>query len=94
MTTTTIRLPDALKSRLARVADAAGLTPHGFILQAIEAQTSEAEAQAAFHRLASKRLRSVGRSDRGVPWEDARQYLLDRAAGKVVTRPAARKLTR
>ena len=94
MSTTTIRLPDTLRSRLARVAQAAGVTPHGFILQAIEAQTMEAEAQAAFHRLASKRLRSVTQSGAAVPWEDARQYLLDRAAGKPVARPQARKPTR
>ena len=94
MSTTTIRLPEALKTRLARVAQAAGVTPHGFILQAIEAQTMEAEAQAAFHRLASKRLRSVTQSGAAVPWGDARQYLLDRAAGKPVARPQARKLAR
>lgn len=87
MSTTTIRLPDDLKSRVAVLAEAAGLTPHGFILQAIEAQTAEAEAQAEFHRLASARLRSFKAKGMAVPWDQARQYLLDRAAGKDVARP-------
>ena len=35
MSTTTIRLPDELKMRVADAAERAGMTPHGFILEAI-----------------------------------------------------------
>ena len=35
MSTTTIRLPRELKERVARAAERAGTTPHGFILEAI-----------------------------------------------------------
>lgn len=35
MGTTTIRLPDALKARVAKAAEAAGTTAHNFILEAI-----------------------------------------------------------
>ncbi|NCT87817.1 CopG family transcriptional regulator [Stenotrophomonas acidaminiphila] len=33
--TTTIRLPDELKARIAEMAKETGMTPHGFILEAI-----------------------------------------------------------
>jgi predicted DNA-binding protein len=36
MSTTTIRLPEALKSRVTKVAKRSGTTVHGFILEAIE----------------------------------------------------------
>ena len=62
MTTTTLRLPEDLKTRVASAADSAGLTAHGFMLRAIEAQTAEAEEQAAFERLASKRWKQYLRS--------------------------------
>ncbi len=92
MSTTTIRLPDELKLRVARLAEAAGLTPHGFILQAIEAQALAAEEQAEFQRLALARLHKFKATGKAVPWSEARQYLLDRAAGKDVPRPKAVKV--
>lgn len=94
MSTTTIRLPEDLKARVAKLADAAGLTAHGFMLRAIEEQTAEAEAQAAMHRAATGRLRTFRRSGEAIPWSEVRQYLADRATGKDVPRPAARKIAR
>jgi len=92
MSTTTIRIPEDLKSRVAAAAEAAGLTAHGFILRAIEAQTAEAEGQAEFERLADQRWTRFQRTRMAIPWTEARQYLLDRAAGKDVARPKARKI--
>jgi len=92
MSTTTIRLPDDLKLRVVRLAEAAGLTAHGFIVQAIEAQAAAAEEQAEFQRLARARLRKFKATGVAVPWSEARQYLLDRAAGKDVPRPKAVKV--
>ena len=94
MSTTTIRLPDDLKARVAKIADAAGLTAHGFVLRAIEEQTAEAEMQAAFHRVASERLIAFRKHGKAIPWRDARQYLADLATGKDVPRPQARKIAR
>jgi len=94
MTTTTIRLPDELKERVARMAEARGLTPHAFILHAIEERTSEEEEQVAFHALAMERLAEYRASGEAVPWEDARRYLEARAAGRKLAAPKARKLKR
>ncbi|WP_238691746.1 DUF1778 domain-containing protein [Xanthomonas arboricola] len=56
MGTTTIRLPDALKARVAKAAEAAGTTAHNFILEAI-AERAEllAERRADFHAQADQR---------------------------------------
>ena len=45
MSTTTIRIPEKLKTRVARAAKQAGTTAHGFMLEAIEC--SDAGLQAA-----------------------------------------------
>ncbi len=93
MSTTTIRLPDELKARVASAAEAAGLTTHGFILRAIEAQTAAAEEQAEFERLAEKRWREFERTRTAIPLEDAARHLRDLAAGgKDVLRPQVRRI--
>lgn len=93
MSTTTVRLPEALKSRIARVAEARGLTPHGFILEAIEAQTEQAEADAELHRVALQRWRRFESSGKAIPLEEARAYILALAEGKRPVRPKARRVS-
>ncbi len=92
MTTTTIRLTPELKARLARAADQAGTTPHRLILAAVEACVSQAEARDEFLRQGRERLTEMEATGMGVPWDEARQYLLERAAGRAATRPATRSL--
>ncbi len=92
MSTTTIRLPDELKARVAKVAEAAGMTPHGFIVEAVAAVAAEAEARHAFHLLAQQRLEAFKRAGKSISWVDMRQYMLDKAAGHPAKRPKARKL--
>jgi predicted transcriptional regulator len=91
-TTTTIRLPDELKALVAKVADAAGMTPHGFIVEAVAEKAADAEARQAFHALAQQRLVDFKRSGKSVPWADMREYMRDKAAGRPAKRPKARKL--
>ena len=43
MSTTTLRLPDELKARIAEVAKQAGVTPHHFMLEAVAEKTVQAE---------------------------------------------------
>ncbi|MCR6687361.1 DUF6290 family protein [Pseudoxanthomonas sp.] len=90
MSTTTIRLSEELKARIARVAKEAGTTSHNFILEAIAEKAEQAEQRAAFHALADARYARFLESGESIPWEDARDYLKDRLAGKPVKRPVAR----
>lgn len=94
MSTTTIRLPDELKARVAEAAKQAGTTSHNFILEAIAEKANLAAEHAAFHALADQRYAQFLDSGKSIPWEEARTYLLGRIAGKAVKRPVARKLDR
>ena len=94
MSTTTIRLPDELKARIAEAAKQAGTTSHNFIVEAIAEKADSAERQADFHALADQRYAKFLESGKTIPWEEARTYLKDRLAGKAVKRPLAHKLDR
>ena len=94
MSTTTIRLPDDLKARVADAAKRAGTTAHGFILEAIAEKTLQAEQRADLDAVAEERYAEIVSSGKTIPWTDMRKYLEARVAGKKLTRPAARKLAR
>ena len=94
MSTTTIRLPDELKARVARAAAEAGTTAHAFILDAIAEKAEMAERRVDFHAVADQRYADFLESGESIPWETARAYLKDRLAGKDVKRPVARKPAR
>lgn len=94
MTTTTIRLTDDLKARIARAAEAAGTTSHNFILEAIAEKAEQAELRADFYAIAEQRYAKFLETGESIPWEDARTWLMQRAAGKRVKRPAAKKQAR
>jgi len=94
MSTTTIRIPDDLKARIAVAAERAGKTPHALILEAIAEKAEEAERRGDFHALAQERFAAIAASGKSIPWSEMRTYLQERAAGRRPRRPAARKLAR
>ena len=94
MSTTTIRLSEALKARVALVAQRAGTTTHGFILDAIAEKAQREEQRIDFDDTAERRYADIIASGKTVPWSEMRRYLEDRVAGKKSTRPVARKLVR
>jgi predicted transcriptional regulator len=94
MPTTTIRLPDDLKARVAAAAERAGTSPHSFILEAIAEKAEEAERRAEFDETAEGRYAQIVASGKTIPWSDMRQYLEARAAGKKPRRPAVKRLAR
>lgn len=94
MSTTTIRLPDDLKARVATAAERCGTTTHGFILEAIAEKTALEDRRADFDAVAENRYAHIVASGKTIPWQEMRGYLEQRLAGKAVKRPAARKLAR
>lgn len=94
MSTTTIRLPDQLKTRVAAAAERAGKTAHGFILEAIAEKIDEEERRSDFNDVAEKRYSKIAASGKTIRWSEMRTYLLGRLAGKKRRRPAAKKLAR
>jgi predicted transcriptional regulator len=94
MSTTTIRLPEELKSRVSHAAERAGTTAHSFILKAIEERIDQEERRLDFHDVADQRYARILASGKTVPWVEMRRYLEDRVAGKSKTHPIAKKLVR
>jgi predicted transcriptional regulator len=92
MPTTTIRLPDELKARIARLAERSGMTPHSFILEAIAEKTAQEEQRVDFHETAERRYAQLLASGQSIPWDELRGYLEKRLDGEAPPRPAARKL--
>ncbi|HSV48176.1 MAG TPA: CopG family transcriptional regulator [Ramlibacter sp.] len=93
MTTTTIRLDDDLKTRVAAAAEKAGKTAHAFILDAIAQTVEQAELDEAFHRVADERWAKLLTTGKTVAWDDAKAYLEARAHGERPRKPVARRLT-
>ena len=91
MSTTTIRLPDELKARIAIAAERAGKTTHSFILEAIAEKAELEELRADFDAEADARFANIVSSGETIPWSEMRQYLSDHLAGKNVPGPVAQK---
>lgn len=94
MTTTTIRLPEDLKTKVAAAAARAGTTAHAFILDAIAEKAANEELRAEFDAQVEERYANVVATGLTIPWCDMRAYLEKRVAGKPAKRPTARKLAR
>jgi len=92
MPTTTIRLPDDLKAKVAAAAERAGKTSHGLILEAIAEKVEQEQLRSDFENAAEQRFAKIVTSGKTIPWRDMRAYLENRLAGKPARRPAAKKL--
>ena len=90
-TTTTIRLSEELKARVASAAERSGKTPHSFILEAIAEKAGQEEARAALDQEADARFANIVAAGKTVPWKEARAYLQLRLAGQQPARPAPLK---
>ena len=76
MATTTIRLPEELKSRVARLAEQTGTTAHSFILAAIAEKTEAAERRSDFIAEAKARYEAILRGEPTLDWETERKRWL------------------
>lgn len=94
MSTTTIRIEDEMKVRVAAAAERAGKTAHAFILDAIAQTVEQAELEDAFRRVADERWAKLLATGKSVPWQRVKAYLEARANGRPARKPTARKLAR
>ena len=94
MSTTTIRLPQDLKARVARAAERTGSTAHSFILEAIAEKADQEERQGEFQDTAEQRYTEILTSGKTVPWSEMRRYLQRRLTGDKTARPKSRTLAR
>ena len=92
MPTTTLKLPEELKERIASAAEAAGKSPHAFMLEAIAAQTALAERRSAFVAAAHTAEQEVAQYGLVYDADEVFSYLQDKIKGKRAKRPKAVKL--
>ena len=86
MSTTTLRIDEALRERIARLASALEQTPHNFMVEALAQKADEAEWKLAMQRDAQQRDRALQAGESGVEWHEMRTYLKDRLS-KAATKP-------
>lgn len=90
MQTTTIRLDDAMKERIAAAADQAGKSAHAFILDAIAQTVEQVELDSEFNNIADERWKEILASGKTVSWDDAKAYLAAKSRGESPSKPSAR----
>jgi predicted transcriptional regulator len=88
---TTLKLPAELKDRVAEAAEAAGRSPHAFMVEAIEAQTRLAERRREFVASALEAERGVAQSGLVYDGDEVLSYLQSKLSGQPVRRPRRRK---
>jgi uncharacterized protein (DUF1778 family) len=94
MSTTTLRIEDTLKSRVADAAQREGKTPHAFMLDAITKTVDQLELDNEFHRVADERWAELMTTGKSISWEAAKVYMEAKARGKAARKPTARKRAR
>jgi predicted transcriptional regulator len=90
MTATSLKIPEDLKRRIERLAEAANKTPHAFMIDVLSQEAQRAELRERFAEDAAISEKEAMESGKAVPVGAAFDYLEARAAGKPARRPRAR----
>ncbi len=86
-TSTTLKLPAQLKSRIARLAKQAGTTPHAFMVDALERQAAREEKMAAFVKEAMAADREIEEGGEVYAAADVHAWMERLARGERPARP-------
>ena len=87
-----LRVPDSVKRRIAKLAQRRKTTAHALMLEAISEKLDAEEAHAELLAEASRRLAKMKKEAAGIPAAEVFEYLEQRAQGGAAARPKARKL--
>ena len=89
---TTLKLPERLKRRIAPLARSVGKTPHGFMVEAIELQTALSERRREVLGDALAAREQVAEYGLVYDGDEVLSYLKARLEGRKPARPSKRKL--
>ena len=78
MSTTTLRIEDALRERIVRLAQAFDQTPHNFMLEALAQKADEAEWKLSMQQDAQQRDAGLKTGASSIEWHEMRTYLRSR----------------
>lgn len=90
MSTTSLKLSDELKQRAVAAAEKRGVSPHAFMVDAIEQAASAAEQRAGFVNEALAAREQALETGKGYDARQVHAYLRERIAGKKSPKPKAR----
>lgn len=85
--TTTLKLPPALKERVSALAEASGKSPHSVMIEAIERHIEHEEQMRAFVQEALQADRDIERTGEVYAAADVHAWLERLAQGRKVRRP-------
>jgi predicted transcriptional regulator len=91
MTTTTLKLSEELRKRVAAAVEGTGQSAHAFMVEAIERQTRLAEQRRSFVADALAAREETRRSGLAYPAVEVHRYMQARARGEKAVRPRPRK---
>ena len=91
MGSTTLKLPDELKERLAQVVDGTDKSAHAFMVEAIEEKIRLAEQRKGFVADALKAREHAMRTGKAYDFEDVKAYYTARLSGKPAKRPRLKR---
>jgi predicted transcriptional regulator len=92
--TTSLKLPEDLKDRVAKVAPRVEQTPHAYMVQAISEKVARDEKRQAFWEEGQKSLEEFKRTGIAYRFEDVEKYILAKAQGKKVRRPKPMRISK
>ena len=91
MATTSLKLPDTLKERVAKLAEAAGKTPHAFMVEAIEHETRRNEKYQAFLAEAETSCQEYQKTGQAYDADEVNAYFRAKIQGIEIPKPALKK---
>ena len=94
MAATSLKLPEDLKRRIERLANAANKTPHAFMVEALAREAERSELRAHFADEAARSEEEALSSGKAFGLAATFDYLAARAAGTKARRPRARSWRR
>lgn len=89
MSTTSLKLPDELKQRAIAAAEKIGVSPHAFMVHAIEQAATAAEQRADFVAEALAAREQMLKTGKGYDAAEVHAYLKARVAGGKAAKPKA-----
>ena len=92
MPTTTLKVPEELKARIAAAAKAEEKSPHAFMVDALAKQTALAERRLAFMNAAHIAEQEIAEYGLVYDVDEVFSYLQDKVKGKRAKRPKPVKL--
>ena len=90
MSTTSLKLTDELKRRAAAAAQSQGVTPHAFMVAAIDSAATATELRATFVADALAARTAMLQSGQGYAADEVHAYIRNRVSGKKSARPKAK----